>query len=163
MSLRLLPTSEEVKSKILPYGLAILSIGILLLKGGTGPVSVVESTKYIKQVEVKEVIKYVEVARKDDRRVEITKPDGTHIVSTHVSTTDRREQVQIKEEGTTETQEEVRKSYASLHRYNLGLTYDVTGNVGVSAGIRLGDLPIFLQVYTVPTKLYGAIGFQLEL
>jgi hypothetical protein len=163
MSLRLLPSSEEVKAKILPYGLAILCIGALLYKGGAGHVSVLESTKYIKQVEVKEVVKYVEVNRTDNRRVEVTKPDGTRIVSTSNSTTDRREQVQARVETKTEVKEEETRKVNELPKYNLGVTYDVAGHVGISAGIRLGDLPLFLQVYTVPTELYGAIGLQLEL
>jgi hypothetical protein len=148
---------------ILPYGLAVACTGLLLYKGGAGHVSVMESTKYIKQIEVKEVVKYVEVNRTDNRRVEVTKPDGTRIVSTSNSTTDRREQVQARVETKTEVKEKETTKVNAKPNYNLGITYDTAGSIGVSGGIRLGTLPLFLQLYAVPSRMSGAIGLQLEL
>jgi len=89
--LQLFPDKKRLGQTLLPYGLAVLATGLLLSKGSTGEVYTLEVTKYIKQVEVKEVVKYVEVERRDNRRVEITKPDGTRIVSVSNSQVSGRE------------------------------------------------------------------------
>jgi hypothetical protein len=158
---RIFPRKEEAMSKVLPYGLAILCTGLLLWSTGSGRVSVIETTRIVKQVEVKEVIKYVEVAKTDNRKVEITKPDGTRIVSVHERTMGRTESTKELSKVDTTIKEETRKEYNSA-RYNLGVFVDADKRLGFSAGIRLGNLPVSLQLYTVPTNMYGAIGLQLE-
>lgn len=148
---------------ILPYCLAIAATGCLWFYN-TGEVTTKESIRVVKEVEIKEVIKYVEVQRKDTRRVEITKPDGTKIVSTHDTDIGRKESavsVEKKAVAITEERKEVRE-VKSLHRYNLGITLDADKHIGVSAGVRLGDLPIFLQAGFVPRTLYGNVGLSIQ-
>ena len=160
--MQILPTSKDIKRVGLPYLLAIGAVVVLWLVVKPATPTLIETTRYVKQVEVKEVIKIVEVTRQENHRVEVTKPDGTHVVSTSTINTSASEQTHSTQTQTIEAKEEVRKEYA-LHKYNLGIAVDTERDIHVSAGIRLGGLPVFLQFTAVPRKMSGTIGLQLEL
>lgn len=161
--MRLLPTKEELISKAIPYSIALGCVCALWMLHSAPETRLVESTKIVVQTQVKEVVKYVEVEKKSSHHVEITKPDGTRIVSTTTSelgrkeassTVEKRETVQVDQK-----KEEV-KAYVA--RYNLGASIDINKRVGIHGGIRLGDLPLFIQLYAVPSEMSAAIGIQIQ-
>ena len=167
--MKFLPTMDEVKARALPYGLAFLCLGVMIYRGNqsTAYVSLFTHTKVVKQVETKEVIKYVTTNQTDNRRVEVVKPDGTRIVSTHDTVLGQTESTKENSKSTVETKEDTKRTekkvVSASAKYNLGLFVDRKTDLGLSLGVRLGGLPIFLQGYFVPASKYGAVGIQLEI
>lgn len=167
--MKILPTMDEVKARALPYGLAALCLGVMIYRGNQTEVYVSQfvHTKVVKQVEIKEVIKYVTTNQTDTRRVEVVKSDGTRIVSTHDTVLGQTESTKEVSQSVVETKEETKqiekKVVTVSARYNLGLFVDRKTDLGLSLGVRLGGLPIFLQGYFVPASKYGAVGIQLEI
>lgn len=154
-----------------------LAIGLLTVTSGSllylqlrpkPPVQpeVVTKTEYVTQekvvTEVKEVVKWKErvVTKWRDRRVVVTKPDGTRVETVETSQQDERGVEQSAELGQSRSQQNVVVSKESVavaprqpRRYRAGVGWGSGDRVLLSGGIRLGDLPLTLDAHAgIPYK-----------
>lgn len=165
--LPLIPTVTDLKSRLPLYGVIFL-VGFVGWYAGhisTGPQLVeVATTRFIVKVEEKEVIKYVEVEKERTQHTEITKPDGTKIVTTIQTKEEKKESSKEESKSKTEVAEQsVVKEQQAKDKYYLGLSLDLQNTYSVIGGVRLGDLPLYAtgQVAVHPFNKFG-VGLGLS-
>ena len=147
--------------------------GLAVMHFGRGP-EIVEKVRVETVVETKTEIqeKIVEIVVEKivykDKRVSTksvkTLPDGTKIVKVKHSTTEskevsseqsKEESVQVSQEVSSGTSSEKYTARATINRYSLGVSTTVSNlktqdwiQTDVTVGVRLGDLPLWLETGT---------------
>jgi hypothetical protein len=161
--MKLVPTAEEVKSRLPLYlGGAIAVAGLVYATLNSTPkIETIQVTKFVQVIQEKEVIRYVEVEKKTNTHTEITKPDGTKIITTR--TTEEEVKDSTKERETTavvSTEQSTKKTEPKQDKYHLGLGYNTNKEFSATVGVRLGNLPLFLTTTFTPVPIIFGLGLS---
>lgn len=161
--MKLIPTVEEVKSRLPIYiGGAIAVAGLVYATLSSTPkIETLQVTKFVQVVTEKEVVRYVEVEKKTNTHTEITKPDGTKIVTTRTTEEEVKDSTQEREAtAVVATEQSIKKTETKIDRYHLGLNYNLDKEISATVGVRLGDLPLFLTSTITPVPFRFGLGFS---
>jgi hypothetical protein len=159
--MKLIPTVEEVKSRRPIYiGGAIAVVGLVYATLSSTPkIETIQVTKFVQVVTEKEVVRYVEVEKKTNTHTEITKPDGTKIVTTRTTEEEIKDSTQEREATTVVATEQYnKKTETRIDRYHLGLNYSLDREISTTVGVRLGNLPLFLTSTITPVPFRLGLG-----
>jgi hypothetical protein len=157
------PTKDELKSRAPIYiGGAIAVAGLVYSTlSNTPKIETIQVTKFVQVVQEKEVIRYVEVEKKTNTHTEITKPDGTKIVTTRTTEEEVKDSTKEREDTKIVAKEEsTKKTEPKQDRYHLGLNYNLDKEVSATVGVRLGNLPLFLTATVTPVPFNLGLGLS---
>ena len=164
--LQLYPTKLQLMQRW-PVYLTFLGLGTACFIAGQSlskpQVVEVITTRTINVIQEKEIIKYVEVEKERTQHTEITKPDGTRIVTTIQSKEETKESSKETEDTKVAVEEKTHTKEEKKDKYYLGLSLDLQRTYSVIGGVRLGDLPLYLtgQVSVYPFDKLG-VGLGLS-
>lgn len=161
--MKLVPTMDEVKSRMPIYlGSAIAVVGLVYATLSSTPkIETIQVTKFVQVVTEKEVVRYVEVEKKTNTHTEITKPDGTKIVTTRTTEEEVKDSTQEREATTiVVTEQSTKKTETKIDRYHLGLNYNLDREISATVGVRLGNLPLFLTSTITPSPFRLGLGLS---
>lgn len=161
--MKLIPTIEEVKSRLPIYiGGAIAVAGLVYATLSSTPkIETIQVTKFVQVVTEKEVVRYVEVEKKTNTHTEITKPDGTKIITTRTTEEEVKDSTQEREATTVvATEQSTKKTDTKIDRYHLGLNYNLDREISATVGVRLGNLPLFLTSTITPVPFRFGLGLS---
>jgi len=161
--IKFMPTADEVKSRMPIYiGGAIAVAGLVYATLSSTPkIETIQVTKFVQVVQEKEVIRYVEVEKKTNTHTEITKPDGTKIVTTRTTEEEVKDSTQEREATTVvATEQTQKKTEPKQDKYHLGLGYNTNKEFSATVGVRLGNLPLFLTTMFTPVPIIFGLGLS---
>lgn len=139
---------------------AILGLCGVILASHYGPLRPEPEVLERVQVEYRDRIQVVYKDKIVYREKVITKPDGTRIEEKETS----REETKKEEEEHTKKDEIVRLEKHPKPRFNIGLTYDIVNQqYNGSVGVRIADLPLFLQASLHGPRWGLGLGLSVEL
>lgn len=140
--------------------IAILGLCGVILASHFGPLRPEPEIETRVQVEYRDRVQTVYKDRIVYREKITTKPDGTRIEEKETSQTETREKEKTKEK----KEEKVVVEKHPKPRFNLGVTYDILNQqYNASAGVRVADLPLFLQVSLHGPRWGLGLGLSVEL
>lgn len=138
---------------------AILGLCLFILTMRFGPLQ--PEPEVLERVQV-EYLDRVQVVYKDRvvyKEKVITKPDGTRIEER----TESREETKKEKTENSKKEEVVVLEKHPKPRFSLGLTYDPFNNqYNATAGVRIADLPFFLQASLHGPRLGLGLGLSIE-
>jgi hypothetical protein len=161
--MKLVPTAEEVKSRLPLYlGGAIAVSGLVYATLNSTPkIETIQVTKFVQVIQEKEVIRYVEVEKKTSTHTEITKPDGTKIITTRTTEEEVKDSTQEREAtAVVSTEQSTKKTEPKQDKYHLGLGYNTNKEFSATVGVRLGNLPLFLTTTFTPVPIIFGLGLS---
>lgn len=139
---------------------AILGLCGVILASHYGPLRPEPEVLERVQVEYRDRVQVVYKDKIVYREKVITKPDGTRIEEKETS----REETKKEEEEHSKKDEIVRLEKHPKPRFNIGLTYDILNQqYNGSVGVRIADLPFFLQASLHGPRWGLGLGLSVEL
>ena len=139
---------------------AILGLCILILVMRFGPLQPEPEVLERVQVEYRDRVQVVYKDKIVYKEKIITKPDGTRIEER----TESREETKEKEKERDKKKDEQVVVKHPKPRYTLGLTYDlVNKQYNGQVGLRIADLPVFLQASLIGPAWGLGLGLSIEL
>ena len=139
---------------------AILGLCILILVMRFGPLQPEPEVLERVQVEYRDRVQVVYKDKIVYKEKVITKPDGTRIEER----TESREETKEKEKERDKKKDEQIVVKHPKPRYTLGLTYDlVNKQYNGQVGLRIADLPVFLQASLIGPAWGLGLGLSIEL
>lgn len=139
---------------------AILGLCIFILLMRFGPLRQEPEVRERVRVEYRDRVQVVYKDKVVYKEKVTTKPDGTTIVER----TESKEKSEKNKEEQTRKDEKVVVEKQPKPRYRIGLTYDlVQQQYNGQAGVRIADLPFFLEASVHGPRLGLGIGFSFEI
>ena len=139
---------------------AILGLCILILVMRFGPLQPEPEVLERVQVEYRDRVQVVYKDKIVYKEKIITRPDGTRIEER----TESREETKEKEKERDKKKDEQVVVKHPKPRYTLGLTYDlVNKQYNGQVGLRIADLPVFLQASLIGPAWGLGLGLSIEL